>query len=66
MTDRRRAKVGRDGNGAPLGTAIFLGPDELAELGLDLTDAAVVNYWIANGELRIELPGERHDLETSA
>lgn len=51
--DSREARVTMDGNGDPIGAAVFLTADELADIGInpERTDAVIV--FVEDGEVRI-------------
>ena len=51
--DSREARVARDGDGDPIGAAVFLTADELADLGVDPVRADAVNVSVEDGEVRL-------------
>jgi hypothetical protein len=51
-----RGRVNRDGDGDPLGVAVFLSTSELRELGVDL-DSERVRFRVENGSLVAEEEG---------
>ena len=53
QTRRREARVSRDGDGDPIGAAVFLTADELRALGIDPTTADAVTVSVENGEVRL-------------
>lgn len=57
-TDGRTARLARDSDGDPLGSAVFLDPDDLRRAGVDLTDADRVSYAVENGHLVLDGDGE--------
>lgn len=62
--DRRTATVNHAPDGEPLGAAVFLDAEELAQLGVDPDAVGVVTYWVEDGELcvgRPQVAGETHD-----
>jgi hypothetical protein len=61
-TDRHEARVNRDGNGDPLGAAMFLSGEELQDLGIDPNETDRVAYAVRDGRLRVV--GE--ELDTAA
>jgi hypothetical protein len=54
--DRRRARVTRDGDGEPIGCAVFLTGRQLRDLGLvpETTDA--IEYVVTDGEIHLVAP----------
>lgn len=52
-TSGYEARVNRDGDGNPLGAAMFLSGEELRELGIDPTDTDHIAYSITDGQLRV-------------
>jgi len=52
-TDGHEARVNRDGNGDPLGAAMFLSGEELQDLGIDPNETDRVAYAVRDGRLRV-------------
>jgi len=53
----REARLNRDGNGDPIGAAVWLNADELADLGVDVDTADAVAYRVEDGDLHIGTVG---------
>lgn len=49
----RAARIARDGDGNPIGAALFFTPKELVDLGVNLGAANAVELRIEDGEVRI-------------
>jgi hypothetical protein len=49
----REARLTRDGEGAPIGAAIWLNADELSSLGVDIETVDSVSYRICGDDLNI-------------
>jgi len=53
----REARLNRDGNGDPVGAAVWLNADELAALGVDVDAADAVAYRVDDGDLHVDTVG---------
>jgi len=51
--DSRTARLARDGDGDPIGAAVFLTADELAELGVDTSTTDAVDITVEDGEVSL-------------
>jgi len=51
------APLNRDGNGDPVGAAVWLNADELAALGIDVDTADAVAYRVDDGDLHVDTVG---------
>ena len=51
--DSRTARLARDEDGDPIGAAVFLTADELAELGVETSTTDAVGITIEDGEVRL-------------
>lgn len=49
---RRVAAMNENEEGNPLGVAIFLTPEQLAQLGIDPEATDVIEYHVADGEIQ--------------
>ncbi|WP_299237212.1 hypothetical protein [Natronomonas sp.] len=49
----REARVSHDGDGDPIGAAVFLTPEDLAALGVDTEAVNRVQYTVINGRLHL-------------
>lgn len=49
----REARLTRDGEGDPIGAAVWLNAEELAALGVDIATADSVTYRVSGGGLHI-------------
>lgn len=56
---RREARVSRDGDGDPIGAAVFLTAADLAALGVDLETTEAVKVSVEDGEVRLR-PSRSH------
>lgn len=54
-TTLRKARISQDGNGEPIGVAVFITADELTDLGIDPEAAEIVNVSIEDGRIRLRL-----------
>lgn len=52
-SDFRTARLSRDGNGDPIGAAVFLTAQELSDLGIDTEITDTVNVTVEDGEVRL-------------
>lgn len=50
-SNSRTARLARDGDGDPIGAAVFLTADELADLGVDTDTTDTVNVAVEDGEV---------------
>lgn len=57
-SQERTARVNRGGDGEPIGAAVFLSADDLADLGIDPHSVDRVGFGIENGRLRLKEPLE--------
>jgi hypothetical protein len=53
QSETREARISRDGNGDPIGAAVFLTADDIAALGVDPHTADAVTVSVADGEVRL-------------
>ena len=51
---RRIAAMNEDGDDAPLGIALFLSSNQLAQLGIDPDTTDVVEYWVEDGRFQVQ------------
>lgn len=49
----RTARLARDGDGDPIGAAVFLTAEELADLGVDTDTTDTVNVAVEDSEVRL-------------
>ena len=52
--DSRTARLARNGDGDPIGAAVFLTADELADLGVEPERTDAVNVSVEDGEVRLQ------------
>lgn len=50
----REARIARDGDGLPIGLALFFTPDELTDIGIDPTSVDKVVMQVRDGEVCIK------------
>ena len=51
--DSRTARLARNGDGDPIGAAVFLTADELTDLGVEPERTDAVNVSVEDGEVRL-------------
>lgn len=51
--DGRTARITRDGEGEPIGAALFFTPSELGEIGVNTVAADLIELRIEDGEVRL-------------
>ena len=51
--DSRTARLARNGDGDPIGAAVFLTADELADLGVEPERTDAVNVSVEDGKVRL-------------
>lgn len=49
----RAARIARDGEGNPIGAALFFTPEELVDLGINLGAANAVELRVEDGDVQI-------------
>lgn len=50
---RRVAAMNENGEGDPLGVAIFLTPEQLTQVGIEPEATDVIEYYVEHGEIRL-------------
>lgn len=53
---RRRARVNRDGDGQPVGCAVFLSARQLRDLGVEPETVDNIEYTVEGGEIHLMPP----------
>jgi len=54
---RRTASINTDGSGEPIGVALWVNADELADIGIDPAATDAVDMWVEDGDLRVSPAG---------